>query len=203
MRFFRPVVPMDILSLVVIAVGLTMDSFAVCIGRSMCRKRFQVSRALKIAVVFGLFQGLMPLAGYALGIGFEAWIRQLDHWLAFTVLIVIGVKMIYESFLPKNESDCADCNCLETRYIDWKNIFTLAFATSIDAMATGLVFVTYPGTILRAMAIIGVVCFVFCFVGMFLGVHLGKKINFRIEMIGGIILIAIGIKILLEHVLFS
>jgi len=90
---------MDILSLLIIATGLSMDSFAVCIGKGMCRKRFNTWRAFRIALVFALFQGLMPLTGYALSVGFAQWIQQFDHWLAFIILAVIGLKMIRETFL--------------------------------------------------------------------------------------------------------
>src|SRR5690606_2345638 len=106
---------MDLLSIFIIATGLSMDSFVVCIGKGMCRRRFNAWRAFRIAVVFGLFQGLMPLAGYALSIGFTEWIQQFDHWLAFIILLIIGIRMIYESYIPKkDEVDCTDCDCKET-----------------------------------------------------------------------------------------
>ncbi len=178
-----------------------MDSFAVCIGKGMCRQHFHVWRAFRIALVFGLFQALMPLAGYALSIGFSESIRQFDHWLAFIILAVLGIKMIYECLKPEKKNDCPDCSCRGTETIDWKNVITLAFATSIDAAATGLIFASYPGTILQAVGMIGVICFLFSFGGMFLGFRLGKKINFCLEAVGGIILIGIGLKILLEHLL--
>jgi len=192
---------MDILSLFIIATGLSMDSFAVCIGKGMCRKRFNVWRAFRIAFVFALFQGLMPLTGYALSVGFAQWIQQIDHWLAFIILAVIGIKMIREDFLPKRVGDCVNCDCDESDGIDWRKVLSLAFATSIDAAATGLIFASYPGTITGAIVIIGVVCFIFSFIGMSLGVRLGRNVHIRIEMAGGIILIAIGLKILLAHLL--
>ncbi|MDO5666109.1 MAG: manganese efflux pump MntP family protein [Bacteroidia bacterium] len=192
---------MDFISIIIIAVGLAMDSFAVCIGKGMCRQRFYAWRSLKIALVFGFFQGFMPLIGYALGIGFAAWMERFDHWLAFFILTVIGIKMVYESILPKSDGDCAGCDCKEDIIIDWKKVAILAFATSVDAMATGLIFVSYPGTILTAMLTIGLVTLFFTFLGMFIGVRFGKKIRCNIEMIGGVILIVIGMKILLEHLL--
>ncbi len=190
---------MDFISILVIAIGLAMDSFAVCVGKGMCRQRFYGWRAFKIAVVFGFFQGVMPFAGYALGIGFAAWMRHFDHWLAFFILSIIGIKMIYESVLPKPDRKCADCDCGEDIAIDWKNVAVLAFATSIDALATGLIFVSYPGTILTAMLAIGLTTVFFAFAGMFIGGRFGKGIRLNIEMLGGIILIAIGTKILLQH----
>lgn len=198
--FFEKIA-VDFISIIIIAIGLAMDSFAVCIGKGMCRPHFYAWRSLKIAFVFGLFQGLMPLVGYGLGIGFATWIQRFDHWLAFIILLIIGVKMIYESLLPKPEQECIDCNCKESLDINWKNVVTLAFATSIDAMATGLIFVSYPGTIVMAVLTIGMVTLFFSFSGMFIGVRFGKKIRLNIEVLGGIILILIGAKILLQHLL--
>lgn len=192
---------MDVLSIFIIATGLSMDSLAVCIGKGMCRRHFNAWRAFRIAAVFGLFQGLMPLTGYALSIGFAEWVQQFDHWLAFIILTILGIKMIYESYIPKKEDDCPDCDCKETDVIDWKNVIALSFATSIDAAATGLIFSSYPGTITKAVVIIGVVCLIISFIGMLLGVRLGNKFKFNFEMVGGIILFATGAKILLEHLL--
>jgi putative Mn2+ efflux pump MntP len=139
--------------------------------------------------------------GYALGIGFASWMQHFDHWLAFFILTVIGIKMIYESILPKSDSKCEVCDCKEDIVIDWKNVAMLAFATSIDAMATGLIFVSYPGTILTAILTIGLITLFFAFGGIFIGVRFGKRMRFNIEMLGGIILIGIGVKILLQHLL--
>jgi len=189
----------DLLSIIIIAVGLAMDSFAVCIGKGMCRKRFYAWRSLKIAIVFGLFQGLMPLAGYLLGIGLSAWIKQLDHWVAFGILVLLGFKMIYEGLLPGDEPDCIGSDCRANLAIDWKRVCILAVATSIDAMATGLIFATYPGTILSAVVAIALVTILFSFTGIFLGVRLGNKFRFNFEILGGVILTVIGLKILLEH----
>lgn len=192
---------MDFISIMIIAIGLAMDSFAVCIGKGMCRRRFYLWRSFKIAVVFGLFQGLMPFVGYALGIGFASWMQHFDHWLAFFILLIIGTKMIYEGLSAKPEIDCMDCDCKGELPISWKSVTTLAFATSIDAMATGLIFVSYPGTILTATLTIGFVTLLFAFSGMFIGVRFGTKIRLNIEMLGGVILILIGTKILLQHLL--
>lgn len=198
--FFEKIA-VDFISIIIIAIGLAMDSFAVCIGKGMCRHRFYAWRSLKIAFVFGFFQGSMPLIGYVLGIGFASWMEQFDHWLAFFILAIIGIKMIYESISAKPETDCIDCDCNGTIPINWKSVVTLAIATSIDAMATGLIFVSYPGTILTATLTIGLVTLFFAFSGMFIGVRFGKKIRLNIEMLGGIILIAIGAKILFQHLL--
>lgn len=190
-----------ILSIFSIAIGLSMDSFAVCIGKGMCRQHFNPWRSFKIAVIFGLFQGIMPIAGYTLSIGFSDYIQQIDHWLAFVILVVIGLKMIYESYQPKKKDDCPNCDCIESDAIDWKKVMTLALATSIDAAATGLIFASYPGTIVLAVIAIALTTLFFSFSGFYLGVRLGKRITLRVEVVGGIILIGIGLKILLEHLL--
>lgn len=190
---------MGIYSIIIIAVGLAMDSFAVCISQSVCRTKFVVSRALKIAVVFGFFQGAMPLIGYGLGMSFAHWIKKFDHWFAFIILGVIGLKMIYESLRPNND----ECPCSESiensDLIRWKIVVLMAIATSIDALATGLIFVPYPQTIISAVLIIAFVCLLFTLVGMYIGTYFGKKIRFDMTLVGGIILISIGTKILIEH----
>ncbi len=187
------------LSILLIAIGLSVDSFAVCFSKGICIKVFHPWRACKVALVFGLFQGLMPFVGYGLSIGFSYWIQQFDHWITFFILLILGMKMIYECYKPKKQEDCPNCACNEMPGINWKNVTTLAFATSIDAAATGLIFASYPGTILQASWIIGTVSFLCSFIAIWLGVHLGKRINFCMEAVGGVILIGIGLKILLEH----
>ncbi|SCM56928.1 putative manganese efflux pump MntP {ECO:0000255/HAMAP-Rule:MF_01521} [Petrimonas mucosa] len=182
-----------------IAIGLAMDSFAVCIGKGMCRRHFYPWRSARIALVFGLFQGLMPFAGYALGISFATWIQDYDHWVAFFILFVIGVKMISEGFVAGSGEECLGCDCQEDMTINWRKVVVLAFATSIDAMAIGLVFVSYPGTIMRATVTIALVTLLFAFSGMFIGVRFGRRFRFNVEILGGFILMAIGTKILLEH----
>lgn len=196
---------MDFLSIFFLAVGLAMDSFAVCIGKGMCCKRFLPYRSFKIALVFGFFQGVMPLIGYLLGVGFSVWIQEIDHWLAFVILAFLGVKMIVEG-RPSNEvapteDSCKDVVCDEQKAIaiPWKKVLTLALATSIDAMATGLLFVTARQVLFVAVWTIGVVCLFFSFLGIWIGVRCGKSFRFNIEAFGGIILIAIGTKILIEH----
>ena len=185
-----------------IAIGLAMDSFAVCISKGVCRQRFNLFRSFKIALVFGLFQGVMPLIGFALGFGFTDYIEKIDHWLAFVILGIIGVKMIYESLQPKDETICFGDRS-ESDVIDWKVVISMAFATSIDALATGLIFVPYPDKIIAAVATIGIVCLFFSFIGIYIGVYFGKKIKIDMTIFGGIILIFIGTKILLDHIVFA
>lgn len=192
---------MDLITIYIIALGLSMDSFAVCISQSVCRKKFYFLRSLKIALVFGIFQGLMPLIGYLLGLSFSGIIERFDHWIAFAILGFIGIKMIYEGLKPADVEKCDENALADTEKIQWKKVFILSFATSIDALATGLIFVPYPSIILKTIIIIAAVCLVFSFFGMLLGTYFGKKINFNMEIIGGIVLIMIGIKILIEHLI--
>lgn len=194
---------MDLLSIIVIAIGLAMDCFAVSIAKGMAARKFYFRYALRTALLFGLFQGLMPLIGYLAGISFAETITVIDHWIAFVLLGFIGAKMIVESMREKNGSK----NRQETRTEDiatlfsWKTLFSLAIATSIDALATGLIFVPTPEWTAIAFCIIGIVSFLFSMFGMWIGATFGKRFRLNVEVIGGIILILIGTKILIEHLL--
>ncbi|NCC46634.1 MAG: manganese efflux pump [Bacteroidia bacterium] len=196
---------MDYFSIVVIAFGLAMDSVAVCISQSACRSSFVVQRSFKIAMVFGLFQGLMPLAGYLAGMGFASWIERFDHWFAFVILGILGVKMLMEQDDSATVSSGGSCECTcdgqQKDSIDWKKVVALSFATSIDAMVTGLIFVPFPGQLFRILLIIAFTTVVLSFTGMYAGTLFGRQLKFNTNIVGGIILIAIGSKILLEHTL--
>ena len=191
---------MNLLSIFFIATGLSMDSFAVCMSQGMCRQRFEPVRAAKVAFVFGFFQAVMPLIGFALGLGFSKWIASVDHWVAFAILGIIGGKMIYEGLRDEKEASC-DCNCRQSAQINLRRVMALSFATSIDALAAGLIFVPFKDVVFTAVTMIGIVCFVFCFAGIYLGIRFGKNIQINMVLIGGLILIAIGLKILAEHLL--
>ncbi len=147
-----------------------------------------------MALLFGLFQAVMPLIGYAAGISFVKLMTSYDHWLAFGLLSIIGVKMVVEGLKTVDP----ESNKVSNPF-NWISLISLAFATSIDALATGIVFVPYPELILKAVAIIGCISFGFTFIGMYIGVHFGKRFHVKVEVIGGIILIGIGLKILIEH----
>ena len=195
---------MSFLSILLIAIGLAMDSFAVCITQGMCRKRFTPIRAIKIALVFGFFQGFMPLIGFLLGVSFKDWIQNFDHWFALIILGFIGGKMIFESLHKEKETTSDNCNnaceCTDDT-INWKNVIIMSIATSIDALATGLLFVTYDNLIYTASFVIAAVCFLFSVLGKYIGAKFVNRLHFNAELIGGIILVSIGIKIFLEHVL--
>ena len=183
---------MDI-AILLIALGLAMDSFSVSIANGLATKTFKISKALTIALFFGLFQGLMPIFGWLAGEYIADYISAFDHWVAFALLTIIGVKMIYESIRNKPAKFL--------RAYTLKVILVLSIATSIDALAVGLSFSFLDVSIFFPAIIIGVITFFLSFFGVYVGGKFGKVLKNRIEILGGLILIIIGLKILLEHVL--
>lgn len=183
---------MGIVELILIGVGLAMDAFAVsiCKGLSM-KKKINYKKALIIALYFGLFQGGMPLIGYALGVSFEEIVLSIDHWIAFILLSVIGIGMIKESLGDEEES-------LNDK-VDFKTMIILAIATSIDALAIGVTFAFLNVNIIFASLLICVITFVISYFGVVFGNKFGDKFGSKAELVGGIILILMGLKILLEH----
>ena len=189
---------MSNLEIWLLAVGLAMDCFSVSITSGIILRRVCWRTFLSIAFFFGLFQALMPFAGWLLASYFYPFAEGVDHWIAFGLLFVLGVKMIRESF-DKNETSHFDPTQLMT-------ILLLSVATSIDAFAVGISF-TFVGmetlqSILAPLAVIGLVSFAFSIAGCLIGVYFGKRINLRAEMWAGIILIGVGVKILVEHLYF-
>lgn len=185
---------MNLVVILGIAVGLSMDALAVSVANGCTIKNLKHRHAFIIAGSFGLFQAIMPLLGWALGISFSSYIRNFDHWVAFGLLAFIGGKMIWNSF--RIGRSCDDKNCLHP-----PTLFLLSLATSVDALAVGLSFAMLDTTIFLPIVIIGLVTFVLCFVGVHLGNKLGHFFEGKLELIGGIILIAVGVKILLDHLL--
>lgn len=183
---------MGIVELILIGVGLAMDAFAVsiCKGLSM-KKKINYKKALIVALYFGLFQGGMPLIGYALGVSFEEIVLSIDHWIAFILLSVIGIGMIKESLGDEEES-------LNDK-VDFKTMIILAIATSIDALAIGVTFAFLNVNIIFASLLICVITFVISYFGVVFGNKFGDKFGSKAELVGGIILILMGLKILLEH----
>ena len=186
---------MNTFTIILIAIALAMDCFAVSIANGIALKKVKLLPILKIAFLFGLFQGIMPVLGWAAGISFRSLIERWDHWIASIILTILGLKMIREGFSEKKEVPC---------YAEqgWKSLILLAIATSIDALATGIMFVPFPPIFLKAIIIIGVVSFIFSILGNFIGLFFGKKFNLKVEILGGLVLIGIGIKIFVEHTLF-
>ena len=185
---------MNFITVLFIAIGLSMDSLAVSVGGGICMKPFCIHKSLKMAMVMGLFQGGMTFLGWALGSRFSSYITDFDHWIAFTLLSYLGGKMIYESFKTENETLVSFSN---------RTLFTLGIATSIDALAVGISFAFLKTNIFFPVIIITLTTFMLYLTGVFFGFRFGKIKNLNVELWGGIILIAIGIKILVEHTLMS
>lgn len=181
---------MGVVELLSIGVGLAMDAFAVAVGKGLSMKRLSLKNAGLVGFYFGFFQALMPVIGYFLGIGFKDYITSIDHWVAFILLGLIGANMIKEAF--GDEEDVDDD-------LSFKTMLILAIATSIDALAVGITFAFLQVNILYAALIIGVTTFVISVIGVKIGHVFGLKYKRKAEIAGGIILIAMGCKILLEH----
>lgn len=182
---------MSLLTLFITAVGLSMDAFAVAICKGLAMKKLSWKKALIIGLWFGGFQALMPTAGYLLGTRFESYVTAIDHWIAFVLLVLIGANMVKESFSKEEESS--------NDSVDFKTMFLLAIATSIDALAVGVTYAFLQVRIVPAVSFIGIITFTLSIVGVKIGNVFGLKYKSKAELTGGIILIVMGIKILLEH----
>lgn len=179
-----------------------MDAFAVSVSSGMCTKELAPRHAVRGAFFFGLFQAAMPILGWVLGQLFRSWISGVDHWVAFALLTAIGCKMLYESVAASREAcDDEDAASGSGDVRSLKNLLVLSVATSVDALAVGLSFSLLGTAIWMPAATIGAVTFLVCLVGFEFGRRLGHLFERRAELAGGIILIAIGCKILLEHLL--
>jgi putative Mn2+ efflux pump MntP len=186
---------MELITIIVIAIGLAMDAFVVSIVSGGAYRQLHVKHALRMALFFGAFQAFMPLIGSLAGLTLKEYITECDHWIAFALLTAVGGKMIYESFKIKSIEDNPDPS----------NIFVLlvlSVATSIDALAIGITLSLIMSSIIVAVTIIGLITFVLSYVGVVIGKRFGHFFENRIEALGGLVLIGIGIKILCEHTLF-
>lgn len=186
---------MNFMSIALIAVGLAMDAFAVSLTTGIILKKNKdiLKNSLIIAAYFGIFQALMPLIGWFIGLQFKEYIERLDHWIAFVLLSFIGIKMIYEALKEKDVQEEA------IDPLNKKTLLFLAIATSIDALIIGLSFALLEVSIISATLIIGIITFVICFIGVYLGKRFGQLFKGKAELFGGAILIFIGFRILLEH----
>lgn len=182
---------MSLLSLFVLAVGLSMDAFAVSVCKGLALKKITLKEACIVGLWFGGFQAFMPLIGYILGSQFERYITSIDHWIAFGLLILLGLSMLKEAY-SKEEETANDS-------LDVKTMFLLAVATSIDALAVGITFAFLQVAIVPAVSFIGIITFILSAIGVKIGNVFGSKYKSKAELAGGIILILIGTKILLEH----
>ena len=185
---------MNLWELFVIAVGLSMDAFAVSICKGLSTPRLRLRHSLICGGYFGLFQALMPLLGWLLGVRFQAMIASLDHWIAFILLGIIGVNMIRES--RENEEESVDSS------FAFRTMLPLAVATSIDALAVGISFAALSVDIVPAVSLIGVTTFIFSVAGVAIGHTFGARYEKPATIVGGVVLILLGLKILLEHLGF-
>jgi len=188
---------LKLITIFLIAVSLAMDAFAVSISNGVCTRGFGKKDAVRQAAFFGGFQFIMPVIGWFLGCSVKTYIEAVDHWIAFLLLLIIGGNMIYGSI--KGGDDDNSCSTSLTN----KMLFLQAIATSIDALAVGISFAILDVNILEAGIIIGVVSFVISCLGAYAGKYLGDKLQSKAEIIGGVVLILIGTKILLEHTLLG
>lgn len=185
-----------IIELALIGVGLAMDAFAVAICKGLCMKKVDRKQALIIGLFFGGFQALMPFIGWILGKQFEQYITSIDHWIAFILLGFIGGKMIKEALSKEEEGEVCPTEGIR---LELKELLLLAVATSIDALAVGITFAFLNYPIIQAVSIIGILTFVIAVAGVYIGNIFGNRYKKRAELAGGIILVLIGLKILIEH----
>jgi putative Mn2+ efflux pump MntP len=185
---------MSLITIVLLALALAMDAFAVSLSTGVTMCKMHLRNALKMAAFFGVFQAIMPIAGWSVGSFAAELIKSFDHWVAFVLLAVIGGKMIYEALWSKDDD--------EEEKKDPHNIYillTLSFATSIDAAAVGISMSFLNVAIIQPSIIIGVITFFVSLLGTQIGCKVGNAFGSRIEVLGGVVLIGIGVKILIQH----
>jgi len=200
---------MGFIELLLIGAGLSMDAFAVAVCKGLNMRKINCSHSVIIALFFGGFQAVMPLIGWLLGRNFERYIVSFDHWVAFVLLAFIGGKMIFESLKKEPEPEireacpgaggCPGAGEARTDKLDLKELFVMAVATSIDALAVGITFAFLRVNILSAVSLIGVITFVLSLIGIVIGNKFGSKYEKKAELAGGVTLVLIGVKILIEH----
>lgn len=185
---------MGVVELFIIAVGLSMDAFAVSVGKGLSLRKIKFSHAMSVGLWFGGFQALMPLIGYFMGTAFSSYVSDFDHWVAFFLLGIIGFNMIRDSF--EKDDDKHDDN------FSFRVMLMLAVATSIDALAVGVSFAFLCIDLWLAVAIIGITTFVFSVAGLKIGNVFGNRYKSKAEFTGGVVLVLMGVKILVEHTCF-
>jgi manganese efflux pump family protein len=184
---------MDLLTVFILAIGLSMDSFAVSISCGLAEQKVSFSHAVKIAFNFAFFQGTLPIVGWWMGTSIKTYVETVDHWIAFVLLVYLGGKMIYEGLtIPTNKK--------ESDIYSFRHIMTLSIATSIDALVVGFSYALAESEkIFGGAIIIGGITFFFSMLGIRIGKDVGGKFGSKVEILGGVILIGIGLKILIEH----
>lgn len=183
------------IELLLTAVGLSMDAFAVSVCKGLGMRKMRYDQAFVIGLYFGVFQAIMPLLGWLLGTSFSRYIQAFDHWIAFILLAFIGGKMLWDVFHEKEEETTEKVDAR----LDHKKLFMLAIATSIDALAVGIAFACLDVQIWSSISIIGCVTLVLSFCGVWIGNRFGNRFEKKAEIAGGLVLILIGVKILVEH----
>lgn len=186
---------MDLFSIIILSIALSMDSFAVSIANGICIRNLDTVKSIKFAFMLALFQGTMPLIGWFSGIGVEQYIKEFDHWIAFILLSFIGGKMIFEASNKKIQKTEIELKLWPT--------MVQGFATSIDAFAVGISLAFLNISIVKPVIFIGIITFIVSLIGLKMGKILGAKFGTSIELFGGIVLIGIGVKILIEHLYFQ
>ncbi|MBR5018617.1 MAG: manganese efflux pump [Bacteroidales bacterium] len=187
---------MSFWEILLLAIGVSMDAFAVSIGKGLTARRASWREALTVGFWFGGFQALMPVIGYYLGISFADLVTKVDHWIAFGLLLLIGGNMIREAFQKDEEQQAADSS------FGFRTMLVLAIATSIDALALGISFAFLQTPLWSSITLIGLTTFLFSVVGLLIGKKVGGRFHKGAEIFGGLILIGIGLKILIEHLWF-
>lgn len=195
---------MDYISLVGIALGLAMDAFAVSITNGATIRKVTPRFSLKLAFSFGLFQAFMPMLGWLIGKAGEDFINAVDHWIALVLLSYLGIRMMMESSKQPEEKSTGQ----RQNDIGFKTLVTLSVATSIDALATGILLPSAVGAktaalMVSSVGIIGTVTFFLCLIGVYIGKNFGKLLSSKAELFGGIVLTGIGVKIFVEHMFFT
>ena len=182
---------MGAIEILLISIGLAMDAFAVSVCKGLAMKKMSWKKAIIIGLYFGAFQAIMPTIGFSLGTAFERFITNVDHWIAFILLVGIGINMVKEAFDKKSEN--------RNENVDVKTMLVLSIATSIDALAIGITFACLKIHIVMPVITIGLITFIISLIGVKIGNRFGNKYEKKAEIMGGVILILLGIKILLEH----
>ena len=182
---------MGAIEILLISIGLAMDAFAVSVCKGLAMKKMSWKKAITIGLYFGAFQAIMPTIGFSLGTTFERFITNVDHWIAFILLVGIGINMVKEAFNKESEN--------RNDNVDVKTMLVLSIATSIDALAIGITFACLKIHIAMPVITIGLITFIISVIGVKIGNRFGDKYEKKAEIMGGVILILLGIKILLEH----
>ena len=187
---------MSIIDILLLAIGLSMDSLAVSVAGGAVIRRCTVYNMMKVGLFMGITQAAMTVVGYLVGAGFQRYITAFDHWIAFALLLYLGGKMVYDSM--HEDEDTSQTNLLNN-----KTLLGMAIATSIDALAVGVSLALLDSEIVIQALLIGIVTFLMSVFGVHFGSSLGRKVDLKLDLIGGLILIGIGVKILVEHLFFT